>query len=307
MLTAGLLPLGKYQGFVTPWPCRCLTCNNEVSPSFRSVRDGRGCRFCGARRHGESMRLESSTASAFMLSKGLRPLEPYPGTTDVPWRCECLGCGTAVTPRYRAIFAGQSGCRSCASVSRRILAIDVAVSLIILGYEVVTPYLGRSERMRCRHHCGREVSILFADVFTGRSRGCKPCARLAWRTAHPRPSRRSPASRRGYDSSLPGTLYLIENPAYRAWKIGIANYLPGRLSTHRRHGWTTEGARQWHFEDGKIPAIVERRLIKSWRRDGLPPALDQGHDGYSETVSSIFVTEDEIITAVEQAIATLSQ
>ncbi len=46
MLDAGLVPLEPYPGAHSAWQCRCITCEREVSPSYRSVQSGGGCRYC---------------------------------------------------------------------------------------------------------------------------------------------------------------------------------------------------------------------------------------------------------------------
>lgn len=46
MLSAGLEPLAPYRGADAPWPCRCRDCNNVVTPRYKSIREGQGCRFC---------------------------------------------------------------------------------------------------------------------------------------------------------------------------------------------------------------------------------------------------------------------
>ena len=49
-----------------------------------------------------------------MLSKGVRPLVPYPGANK-PWQCQCLKCGATVTPRYQTVVKmGKGGCNPCA-------------------------------------------------------------------------------------------------------------------------------------------------------------------------------------------------
>lgn len=50
-------------------------------------------------------------AKAFFISKGLTPLEPYPGQS-VPWKSKCKNCKQIVSPQYSAIATGgQGGCK----------------------------------------------------------------------------------------------------------------------------------------------------------------------------------------------------
>lgn len=46
MLESNLQPLVAYSGRHTPWRCRCLKCDREVSPTYGSVTRGSGCKFC---------------------------------------------------------------------------------------------------------------------------------------------------------------------------------------------------------------------------------------------------------------------
>ena len=46
MVNAGLQPLEPYPGADSPWRCKCVTCNRDVTPSYSSIRYGGGCRFC---------------------------------------------------------------------------------------------------------------------------------------------------------------------------------------------------------------------------------------------------------------------
>ncbi|MFG2224577.1 hypothetical protein [Streptomyces sp. NPDC048644] len=51
MYAAGLVPLIACPGAYEPWPCRCTHCGNEVTPTYRQVRDeGLGCACRGPRR-----------------------------------------------------------------------------------------------------------------------------------------------------------------------------------------------------------------------------------------------------------------
>ena len=49
MRSAGLEPLERYPGALTPWRCRCTTCGREVAPVLGTIRAGGGCRYCATR------------------------------------------------------------------------------------------------------------------------------------------------------------------------------------------------------------------------------------------------------------------
>jgi hypothetical protein len=48
---------------------------------------------------GVSHKIAEEVAVALMLSKNLKPLEPYPGRAK-PWKSLCLICKNEVSPRY---------------------------------------------------------------------------------------------------------------------------------------------------------------------------------------------------------------
>lgn len=42
----GLIPKANYPGADSPWECECSKCGNTVYPTYSSVKNGGGCRFC---------------------------------------------------------------------------------------------------------------------------------------------------------------------------------------------------------------------------------------------------------------------
>jgi hypothetical protein len=57
-------------------------------------------------------RLDHSVAEAVMLKANLKPLEPYT-SAHVNWKCECLVCGSIVTPKYATVQSKGAGCKTC--------------------------------------------------------------------------------------------------------------------------------------------------------------------------------------------------
>jgi len=113
---AGMEPLVPYPGTTrAPWAARCLTCGRLAAPRMASIRRGaRACQRCSARAAAHN-RVPEEVAVAAMRAAGLQPVEPWPGRTRAPWRCQCLTCGAPVTSRLSAIRAGDPGCRACAA------------------------------------------------------------------------------------------------------------------------------------------------------------------------------------------------
>ena len=108
MRAAGLEPLTAYPGAHAPWPCRCQRCHRTVTPRYRAVRAGSGCRYCN------DTAINPEAAASLMREAGLEPLEQYPGSLR-PWKCRCTKCGRTVQPCYSTIHRGSGGCRWCRS------------------------------------------------------------------------------------------------------------------------------------------------------------------------------------------------
>ena len=106
MRAAGLEPLTTYPGAHAPWPCRCQRCHETVTPRYRAVQAGSGCRYCN------DTAINPEAAVSLMREAGLEPLEQYPGSLR-PWTCQCNKCGRTVQPCYSTIQRGSGGCRWC--------------------------------------------------------------------------------------------------------------------------------------------------------------------------------------------------
>ncbi len=170
MLSAGFKPLEPYSGSSKPWRCIHDRCKREVTPTYNKIQQGRkGCRFCGGGA------IDPEDAEATMLSAGLEPLEPYPGS-DKRWRCLHNRCKREVTSRYADIKKGGSGCQFCLHKDKFIDPEDAMATMLIAGLEPLEPYPGSDKRWRCRClTCNREVRPLYTSIQQGH-RGCKPCA-----------------------------------------------------------------------------------------------------------------------------------
>ena len=46
MRDRGRIPIGPYPGAHEPWPSTCEACGRTSAPTYESVRNGRGCRYC---------------------------------------------------------------------------------------------------------------------------------------------------------------------------------------------------------------------------------------------------------------------
>lgn len=122
MRAHGLEPLEPYPGAPNlKWRCRCLRCANEVTPQYSYAKHGRGlCPHCSR------TIVNVEQAIELMLSRGLEPLENFPGSNK-PWRCRCEVCGRETSPTYGTIYSKpKGGCKWCADTG-----IDYAAPSIV--------------------------------------------------------------------------------------------------------------------------------------------------------------------------------
>ena len=113
MLSFGLRGLEPFPGINSPWLSECLKCGREVSPRLSTLRRGHsGCRSCAGKNSVHKPRISEREALTCLSVANLEPTEPYPGLNE-PWRCKCLSCGEAVSPRLLNIRNGHRGCVYC--------------------------------------------------------------------------------------------------------------------------------------------------------------------------------------------------
>jgi hypothetical protein len=178
---AGVTPLERYPGLIhSKWKCRCNSCGSVVEVTLHNIRAGHGaCRKCGHARGGEKRRMPNDEAAIEIQGTGnVTPLEPYPGRTDVPWRCQCNECGAIVSPTLGNVrMRGGSACKPCGtrrgSAAQKIpegTAIDLMRSR---GADPTEPYPGFGKRWKCVcTSCGREVSPTLGNALKGHN----PCS-----------------------------------------------------------------------------------------------------------------------------------
>ena len=116
MIGVKIDPHGPYPGAHMPWPGTCRSCGEAVTPTYSSVKFGRGgCRRCGHDRTGEARRMDPDVAWKFMVDAGLRPLVDYPGSRE-KLLCRCVACENEVEPTLDSVRnSGSGGCVHCAS------------------------------------------------------------------------------------------------------------------------------------------------------------------------------------------------
>lgn len=346
MRAAGVEPLAAYPGSGKPWPCRCLDCGAEVSPSYASIQQGQGgCRFCAGKV------IEERVAVEVMLSAGLEPLVPYAGA-NAPWPCRCDACGAQVSPSYSNVRNGNGGCKFCAG--NALLDHQVAAERMrAAGLEPLVAYSGRHKPWRCRcMTCGLEVSPAYGGIQSGQG-GCRYCAGKAvdpeaavelMRAAGleplvPYPGGGEPWLSRctscdaevapryagvragqggcrpcAWNLSLPGRsmgVYLMTNEALGAVKVGIgvvnADRFP-RIAIHRLYGWDLYA--EWRTVPGlRAARAVERHILHRWDTEGIRGFLRAEHmpqSGFSETAPLSRVNLDDLVGGITLAIGRYS-
>ena len=101
MNRAGLKPLETYSGNIKPWKSKHLKCGRIVYPTLNAIKRGQGpCKYCAGKA------VYPPDAVKLFLSKGLKPIEPYPGDNKKPWKCIHLACGNEVSPKYAIVARG---------------------------------------------------------------------------------------------------------------------------------------------------------------------------------------------------------
>lgn len=201
-IARGLLPIEPYRNALASWKSIHQECGREVSPRFNGIQQGQGgCQHCAG-----NNKVKESHATQLFQSKGLEPLESFPGT-QLRWKCKHTKCGRIVFPRYTSVQQGQSGCGYCAG---NIIDPDEARNLFISkGLIPQEPFPGGKKSWRCLHsQCGREVFPKYANVLDG-SGGCKECsinyvnpefALEVFRSANLEPLEPYPGTARGWKS-----------------------------------------------------------------------------------------------------------
>lgn len=164
----GLIPQEPFSGVGKTWKSIHQKCGKVVFPHFYSVQQGgSGCKYCAGNF------IEPINAIKFFQSKGLDPIESYPGAGN-PWKSIHTNCGRVVSPAYSSVKSGQGGCGYC---SGNIVDPDIARSLFLKkGLVPQDSFPGADKPWRSIHsQCGREVYPKYKYVLAG-SGGCKECS-----------------------------------------------------------------------------------------------------------------------------------
>jgi hypothetical protein len=170
MRRAGLKPLEPYVDSKKPWKSKHLKCGRIVSPTYNAIQRGQGgCIFCAG------LAVDPKEAKKLFISKGLKPIEPYPGHNKSPWKSIHLQCGREVSPSYNLIQQNYSiGCHFC---SDQFVDPDAAYQFYLSkNLQPLVPYPGTNYPWKSIHLiCGSEVKPRYGHIKSGRV-GCLVCA-----------------------------------------------------------------------------------------------------------------------------------
>ena len=170
MNRAGLKPLETYGGNIKPWKSKHLKCGRIVYPTLNAIKRGQGpCKYCAGKA------VYPPDAVKLFLSKGLKPVEPYPGDNKKPWKCIHIACGNEVSPKYLIVARGESmGCHYC---SDQFVDPDEAYQFYLSkNLQPLVPYPGTAKPWKSIHLiCGSEVKPRYGHIKSGRV-GCLVCA-----------------------------------------------------------------------------------------------------------------------------------
>ncbi len=168
MLSIGFDPLEPYPGSHKPWKSLRLADGAECSPRYCDVRP-------------VSSQKNAGVAIAAMREAGYEPIDPYPGNRAL-WRCQCMVCGSEVTPRYLNVKAGYR-CRVCNPPGNPMPSEVAIAAMRAAGFEPLEPYPGSETPWPCRcTTCQRESTPRLVSAKAGH--GCRFCNHPGRRTSN---------------------------------------------------------------------------------------------------------------------------
>lgn len=111
---AGYEPTAPFTSVDVRWPSVHSVCGKPATPTLSNLRRGQGgCVPCGLESLSLRFKMPEAQARKVMMSRGLTPVAPYPGS-NAPWRCQHT-CGKEVTPTLGNVRMGRGICRYCFS------------------------------------------------------------------------------------------------------------------------------------------------------------------------------------------------
>jgi hypothetical protein len=264
---------------------RCLVCRKTSTKTYKDLKQGKRCYTCGRAQASLSRRLNQEYMVATAHLQNLKPIgliKPVRENSTF----ECLKCLRKIEMSFAVIQRGAS-CRFC---SRTEIDPKEAFAYMVKNHlKPQEPFKKSASKWKCLCvKCGNIVSPTFNQVSTSGG-GCKFC-----RSA-------------GYNPSFEGHLYLLHNPTFDSYKLGISN-IKARIRRHELRGWIV--VRKWDFEDGRIPPLLEESLLKHVRTHWNLPwsvlAMDMPQGGHTETFSAIGLPEQKVLRLINSKIRSIN-
>ena len=200
-----------------------------------------------------------------MEANGWDPTSVGAGSNSkVAWRCQQGHEWTAL------IISRTRDRRGCPYCSGRLVVpghndlatLHPLLAAELIGVDPSTVHAGSKQRLSWRCAQGH---VWMAQV-SSRTRatsptGCPGCA-----------------PRGGFDSTLPGYLYLVEHEMWGLLQVGISNTPERRLTAHQRRGWVVLDVR----------GPMEGLLARAWEQDILEALRDIGADVGTDAIAGKF-------------------
>lgn len=263
---------------------RCLVCGKTSTKTYKDLKQGKRCYTCGREQASLKRRLNQEYMVATALLQNLKPIgliKPVRQNSIF----QCLKCHRKIKMYFTVIQRGSS-CRFC---SRTEIDPKEAYDYMLKNHlEPQEPFKKSASKWKCRCvKCGNIVFPTFNNVSTSGG-GCKFC-----RSA-------------GYNPSFEGHLYLLYNPTFDSYKVGISN-IKSRIRRHESQGWTIIS--KWEFKDGRIPPLLEESLLKyvriNWNLPWSVLATDMPQGGHTETFSAIGLPEQKVLRLINSKIRSI--
>lgn len=202
-----------------------------------------------------------------LLSEGrnFQLISEYMGASVKAW----FKCDQPDHPKWKTLPAAplhkKSGCPACSD--QRWTSVEVNQHLLNLnsGVVMIEEYKGimAPTKFKCTVNSDHVEWVTAPNSILNHGTGCPSCAE------------------RGYNSSLPGWLYVIGNESFI--KYGITNYPDKRMNNHK---WTIGKFETFflrRYEDGIVPQDLERLIRKTY--GGKYVSKEVMSNGYTETLS----------------------
>lgn len=281
---AKLKVLSTYVNTSTPVRVLCLVCKRKSKKTYKDLKTGRRCYTCGRKAASIKRRLDDNYKNEIAARQNLVPIKEISNVRKNS-KFKCLTCNREILMTFASIQRGAS-CRFCSKTE--VDPLEAEKYMIKNHLKPQEPYLKSAAPWKCR--CLKCKNIVYptynrVTTFGG---GCIYC-----RSA-------------GYNPSFEGHLYLLFNPKFDSYKVGISN-VKARIRVHELKGWVV--VKRWDFEDGRLPPVLEEKLLDHIRiKWNLPwsieaKAMPQG--GHTETFSGIGLSEARIIRLIEAKIRLL--